>query len=94
MTVLWHLPLYPHTAASTPTKGKSSQPKSNQHQLAPMNQSQGNPNTGETEYNGGQHGRGRGQDRGSHGHGNGGNSNNRYDHQHQGSQLRSGTARL
>ena len=29
-----------HTAGNTPTKGKSSQPKSNQHQLAPINQSQ------------------------------------------------------
>ena len=29
-----------HTVDNTPTKGKSSQPKSNQHQLAPINQSQ------------------------------------------------------
>ena len=43
-----------HTAGNTPTKGKSSQPKSNQHQLAPINQSQDPPNTGETDYNGGQ----------------------------------------
>ena len=70
-----------HTAGNTPTKSKSSQPKSNQHQLAPINQSQDNPNTGETEYNGGQCGRGCGNDRGSRGRGNGGNSNNRYDHQ-------------
>ena len=35
-----------HTAGNTPTKSKSSQPKSNQHQLAPINQSQDNPNTG------------------------------------------------
>ena len=41
-----------HTAGNTPTKSKSSQPKSNQHQLAPINQSQDNPNTGETEYKG------------------------------------------
>ena len=71
-----------HTAANTSTKGKSSQLKSNQHQLAPINQSQDNqdnPNTGETEYNGGQCGRGRGNHRGSRGRGNGGNSNNRYD---------------
>ena len=73
-----------HTAGNTPTKGKSSQPKSNQHQLAPINQSQDNPNTGETEYNGGQCGRGHGHDRGSRGRGNGGNSNNRYDHQDRG----------
>ena len=73
-----------HTAGNTPTKSKSSQPKSNQHQLAPINQSQDNPNTGETEYNGGQCGRGCGNDRGSRGCGNGGNSNNRYDHQDRG----------
>ena len=41
-----------HTTGNTPTKSKSSQPKSNQHQLAPINQSHDNPNTGETEYNG------------------------------------------
>ena len=69
-----------HTVENTATKGKSSQPKSNQHQLAPINQSQDNPNTGDTDYNGGQHGRGRRHDRGTHGRGNGGNSNNRYDH--------------
>ena len=69
-----------HTVDNTATKGKSSQPKSNQHQLAPINQPQENPNTGDTEYNGGQCGRGRGHDRGTHGCGNGGNSNNRYDH--------------
>ena len=45
-----------HTAGNVPTKGKSSQLKSNQHQLAPINQSQDNLNTGETEYNGGQRG--------------------------------------
>ena len=70
-----------HTAGNTPTKSKSSQPKSNQHQLAPINQSQDNPNTGETEYNGGQRRRGCRHDRCSRGRGNGGNSNNRYDHQ-------------
>ena len=41
-----------HTADNTTTKGKSSQPKSNQHQLAPINQPQENPNTGDTDYNG------------------------------------------
>ena len=61
-----------HTAGNTPTKGKSSQPKSNQHQLAPINQSQDPPNTGETDYNGGQRGQGRGHDRSSCGCGNGG----------------------
>ena len=54
-----------HTVGNTPTKGKSSQPKSNQHQLAPINQPQDNPNTGDTDYNGGQCSRGRGHDRGS-----------------------------
>ena len=73
-----------HTAGNTPTKSKSSQPKSNQHQLAPINQSQDNPNTGETEYNGGQCGRGSGRDRSSHGRGNGANSDNWYDNQDRG----------
>ena len=68
-----------HTLENTATKGKSSQPKSNQHQLAPINQPQENPNAGNTDYSGGQCGRGRGHDRGTHGCGNGGNSNNRYD---------------
>ena len=70
-----------HTAGNTPTKSKSAQPKSNQHQLAPINQSQDNSNTGETDYNGGQHGQGYGRDRNSHGCGNGGNSDNWYDNQ-------------
>ena len=43
-----------HKAGNTLTKGKSSQPKSNQHQLSPVNQSQDPPNTGQTDYNGGQ----------------------------------------
>ena len=70
-----------HTVDNTPIKGKASQPKSNQHQLAPINQPQENINTGDNDHNGGQCGRGRGYDRGSRGHGNGGNSHNRYDHQ-------------
>ena len=72
-----------HTVDNTPTKGKSSQPKSNQHQLAPINQPQPqeHPSTGDTDYNGGQHGRGRGNYRGSRGCGNASNSSNRYDHQ-------------
>ena len=45
-----------HTADNTPTKGKLSQPKSNQYQLAPLNQPQDPPNTGETDYTGGQRG--------------------------------------
>ena len=73
-----------HTAGNTPTKSKSSQPKSNQHQLAPINQSQENPNTGEAEYNGGQGGQGLRCNRGSRGCGNRGNSDNRYENQDQG----------
>ena len=79
-----------HTAGNTPTKGKSSQPKSNQHQLAPINQSQDSPNAGETEYNGEQRGRGCGSHRGSRGHGNGCNSNNRYDQQDSGASFGQG----
>ena len=73
-----------HKTGNTPTKSKSSQPKSNQHQLAPINQPQDNPNTRDTEYNGGQRGRGCGHDRSSRGRGNGGNSDNRYDNQDRG----------
>ena len=73
-----------HTIDNTATKSKLSQPKSNQHQLALINQTQENPNTGDSDYNGGQRGRGRGHDRGTHGHGNGGSSNNRYDHPERG----------
>ena len=73
-----------HTKDNTVTKGKSSQPKSNQHQLAPINHPQEHPNTGDGDYSGGQRGRGRGHDRGTHGRGSGGNSNNRYDHQEHG----------
>ena len=73
-----------YTAENTPTKSKLSQPKSNQHQLAPINQPQDPPNTGETDYTGGQCGQGCGHDRSSRGHGNGGNSDNRYDHQDRG----------
>ena len=67
-----------HTADNTATKTKSPQPKSNQHQLVPINQPQENPNTGDSEYNLGQCSRGRGHDRGTRGRGNGDNSNNWY----------------
>ena len=73
-----------HTKDNAATKGKSSQPKSNQHQLAPINHPQENPNTGDGDYSGGQRGRGRGHDRGTRGRGSGGNSNNRYEHQERG----------
>ena len=72
-----------HTDENATVKGKSSKPKSNQHQLAPINQSQTSDNNSisNNEYNGGQHGRGCGNYRGPHGCGNNGNSNNRYDNQ-------------
>ena len=83
-----------HTTGNPPTKSKWSQPKSNQHQLAPINQTQDNPNTGDTEYNGGQCGRGRGRgrrcDRSSRGRGNGENSDNRYDNQDRGAECGQG----
>ena len=74
-----------HTAENTAEKGKSSKPKSNQHQLAPINQPQTSDNNGpgDNNYNGGQRGRGRDNYRGSRGRGNNGNSN-RYDNQEQG----------
>ena len=72
-----------HTAENATVKGKSSKPKSNQHQLAPINQSQKSDNhsIGDNDYNGGQRGRGRGNYRGPRGRGNNGNSNNQYDNQ-------------
>ena len=45
-----------HTAQNAPTKGKSSQPKSNQHQLAPINQPQDLQITGDMDYIGGHRG--------------------------------------
>ena len=45
-----------HTAQNPPTKGKSSQPKSNQHQLAPINQPQDPQPTGDVDYSGAQRG--------------------------------------
>ena len=45
-----------HIAQDAPTKGKSSQPKSNQHQLAPINPPQDAQSTGDMEYTGGQRG--------------------------------------
>ena len=72
-----------HTAENTAEKSKSSKPKSNQHQLAPINQPQTSDNngTGDNNYNGVQHGRGRGNYRGPLGRGNNSNSNNHYDNQ-------------
>ena len=54
-----------HTAQNPPTKGKSSQPKSNQHQLAPINQPQDPQPTSEVDYSGAQQGQGHGRDRSS-----------------------------
>ena len=45
-----------HTAGNSPEKTKTSQPKSNQHQLSPISPPQDQSNRGEGEYNGGQHG--------------------------------------
>ena len=49
-----------HTAGQTPDKSKTTQPKINQHQLAPINTSTDNTVRDDTENTGGQHGRGRG----------------------------------
>ena len=71
-----------HTTQNAPTKGKSSQPKSNQ--LTPINQPQDPQNRGDMDYTGGQRRQGCGHDRSSCGHGEGGNSENWYDHQNRG----------
>ena len=75
-----------HTAENAAGKSKSSKPKSNQHQLAPISQPQASDNnsTGDNDYNGGQRGRGCGSYRGPRGRGNNNNSNNRYDNQERG----------
>ena len=73
-----------HTAQNPPTKSKSSQPKSNQHQLALINQPQDPQSTGDMECTGEQQGRGCGCERSSCGRGEGGNYDNRFDHQDQG----------
>ena len=75
-----------HTAENAAVKGKSSKPKSNQHQLAPINQPQtsDNSSTVDNDNNGGQRSTGRGNCRGPRGRGNNGNFNNRYDNQGQG----------
>ena len=73
-----------HTAQNAPTKAKASQPKTNQHQLAPINQPQGLPATGEVDYNGEHRGCGCGCNQSSWGRGEGGNSENRFDQQDRG----------
>ena len=64
-----------HTAENAAVKSKSSKPKSNQHQLAPISQPQtsDNKSTGDNDNNWIQRGRGRGNYRGPRGRGN--NSN-------------------
>ena len=68
-----------HTESNTPTKRKSSQPKSNQHQLALINQPQDLQPAADNEYTGGQRGQGHGRDGSSRGQGDGGHSENRFD---------------
>ena len=70
-----------HTAENTTEKSKSSKPKSNQHQLAPIghDQTTDNNSPGNNDYNGGQ--RGHGNYRGPRGRAHNSNSNNRYDNQ-------------
>ena len=47
-----------HTPTDSPDKGKSSQPKSNQHQLAPINPPQEQQNRSGGDFNNGKRGRG------------------------------------
>ena len=68
-----------HTESNTPTKHKSSQPKSNQHQLAPINQSQDPQPTADNGYTGGQRGCRRGCSGSSRGRGDSRHSENRFD---------------
>ena len=72
-----------HTPNDSPKKGKSSQNKSNQHQLSPINPPHNQNNRGGGEYNSGQRGRGHRQDHSSQGRGSYGNSDNRYENQDQ-----------
>ena len=58
-----------HTPTDSPNKDKSSQPKSNQHQLAPIDPPQEQQNRSGGNFNSGKRGRGRGNDRSNRGHG-------------------------
>ena len=49
-----------HTPTEPPDKGKSSQPKSNQHQLAPINPPQEQQNRSRGDFNSGKKGKGKG----------------------------------
>ena len=73
-----------HTPTDSPDKGKSSQPKSNQHQLAPIDPPQEQQNRSGGDFNSGKRGRGRGNDHSNRGRGGYGNSDNRYENQDQG----------
>ena len=74
-----------HTAGDVKPKSKDSQPKSMQHQLAPINPpQQQNDNSGNEDFRGNYRGRGRGRDRRSRGRGGRGNSENRDDRDREG----------
>ena len=76
--------LLAHTPTDSPEKGKSSEPKSNQHQLAPINPPQEQQNRSGGDFNNGKRGRGRGNDHSNRGRGGYGNSDNRYENQERG----------
>ena len=73
-----------HTSTDSPEKGKNSQHKSNQHQLAPIYPPQEQQNRSGGEFGNGKRGRGRGNDRDNRGRGRYGNSENRYENQDRG----------
>ena len=73
-----------HTPTDPPKKGKNSQHKSNQHQLAPINPPQDQQNRSGGEFGNGKRGRGCGNDRNNRGRGGYGNSENRYENQDRG----------
>ena len=67
-----------HTAGDVKPKSKDTQPKSMQHQLAPINPpQQQNDNNGNDDFRGNYQGHGRGRDQRSHRRGGRGNSQNR-----------------
>ena len=73
-----------HTPTDSVEKGKNSQHKSNQHQLAPINLPQEQQSRSGGEFGNRKRGRGRGNDRNNQGRGGYGNSDNRYENQDQG----------
>ena len=66
-----------HTAGNSPAKGKTSQPKSNQHQSSSINPPQDQSNRGMGNITG-RGGQGHGRNHGSYGWGSFGNSDNQY----------------